>query len=61
MRRDWDCIKAIMLELEGHELLDKLKSDTLWRRIVAAARDNAIELSFEAINALAKKAVEGPL
>ncbi|MBS0463496.1 MAG: DUF2513 domain-containing protein [Proteobacteria bacterium] len=42
----------------GHELLDKLASQTLWNRITACARDKSIALSFEAIGVLARKAIE---
>ena len=42
------------LTWEGHELLAAMRSKPLWDRIKSTAQDKGIELSFEAIIALAK-------
>jgi hypothetical protein len=42
------------LTWEGHELLATLRSKPLWEKIKKAAQDKGIELSFEAVIALAK-------
>lgn len=47
-----------LLTWQGHELLDKLNSQTLWNTIRAYARDKSVELSFEAITIMAKKGLE---
>jgi hypothetical protein len=116
MKRDWDCIRAILLALEdkgdtasalrppdikefdeeltaynmglltdhrlvegqcrssagynticylvsmkwsGHELLDTLRSQTLWNRIKAVARERAVPLSFDAVKLLGAEALKG--
>jgi hypothetical protein len=115
MKRDWDCIRAILLALEskgdlsgllrqsdnqgfdeqttaynmkllldhrlvegqclsslgfdvtcaissmtwnGHKLLDTLRSQTLWNRIKAVARERAIPLSFDAVKLLGAEALK---
>jgi hypothetical protein len=47
-----------MLTWQGHELLDKLNSQSLWNTVKAYARDRSVELSFEAISILARKGLE---
>jgi hypothetical protein len=41
------------LTWEGHELLDKMRSDTLWKKITTSLKDKGLELSFEAIKTAA--------
>jgi hypothetical protein len=112
VRRDWDCIRAILLALEdkgeatrlmrssavpdfdaetvcyhmqlmieaglingkckdgttlycvaksmtwqGHELLDKIRSQTVWNRIKSLAREQSLPLSVEAIKMLGSHAL----
>ena len=45
---------ASRLTWEGHEFLDKIKSETLWQQIKATARSKGIDLSFTVIKGLAK-------
>jgi len=43
---------AFEMTWEGHELLDKIRSNTLWNKIKSAARERAIPLSFDAVKIL---------
>jgi hypothetical protein len=43
---------AFEMTFEGHELLEKMRSSTLWNKIKSAARERAIPLSFDAIKLL---------
>jgi hypothetical protein len=43
---------------EGHELLDKMRSDTLWNKIKSAARERAIPLSFDVVKILGIEAIK---
>ena len=43
---------------EGHELLDKIRSHTLWNKIKAGARERAIPLSFDAVKLLGTEAIK---
>ena len=52
---------ASRMTWQGHELFDKLNSETLWRRILSTAKDKGLSLSFEAITILAKKTIESLL
>ncbi|MGQ0430350.1 MAG: DUF2513 domain-containing protein [Gammaproteobacteria bacterium] len=49
------------LTWEGHELLATIRSKPLWEKITKAAQDKGIELSFEAVIALAKTALAAVL
>src|SRR5437773_5805870 len=49
---------AFEMKWEGHELLDKMRSDTLWNKIKSAARERAIPLSFDAVKILATEAIK---
>jgi hypothetical protein len=110
MKRDWDCIRAILVALEekgdaeskirsnaiegfdaanaaynmklliqanlieggdfkpglsiakgmtweGHELLDKMRSEQLWNRIKTMAREKGVSLSLEAVKFLGTHAL----
>jgi hypothetical protein len=43
---------------EGHELFDKIRSETIWNKIKAGARERAIPLSFDVVKILAVEAVK---
>jgi hypothetical protein len=49
---------AVSMTWEGHELLDKMRSITLWNKIKAGAREHAIPLSFDAIKLLGTEAIK---
>jgi hypothetical protein len=42
----------------GHDLLDTLRSKTLWERVKKIAKEKGIELTFDAVKALSKIALE---
>ena len=42
------------LTWEGHEFLDLVRERSFWNRIVKTARERGLELSFEAIKAMAR-------
>ena len=48
---------ATRLTWEGHELLDKIKSEGVWNKIKSAAKEKGIELSFDAVKMLGKAAL----
>lgn len=52
-------IKALPFELtwEGHEFLDKIRSDTTWSKIKTYAKDKGLALSFSVVTELAKRVV----
>ena len=45
---------ASRLTWEGHEFLDKIKNETLWRKIKETARTKGVDLSFTVIKDVAK-------
>jgi hypothetical protein len=47
------------LTWQGHELLDTIRSKTVWERIKTLARDKGVELTFESIKVLAVVALKG--
>jgi hypothetical protein len=49
------------LRWPGHELLDSIRGDTVWNRIKATARDKGVDLTLDAIKAIAKIVLEGLL
>jgi hypothetical protein len=51
------CI-AFEMKWEGHELIDKMRSDTLWNKIKSGARERGISLSFDAVKILAIDALK---
>jgi hypothetical protein len=51
------CI-AMSLTWDGHELFDKIRSETIWNKIKATARERAVPLSFEVVKILAVEAVK---
>jgi len=42
----------------GHELLDTIRSKTVWERIKQLAKEKGIELTFDSVKLLAAKALE---
>jgi len=46
------------LTWEGHDLLDTLRSKPVWERIKSTAKDKGIELTFDAVKALGKFALD---
>jgi len=48
-------IKVIPFDLtwEGHEFLEKIRSETTWRQIVSRVRDSGGVMAFSVINGLA--------
>ena len=45
------------LSWEGHELLDKIRSDTAWNKIKETARIKGIDLGIDALKAIAGMAL----
>ena len=43
----------------GHELLDKIRSETVWNRVRELARQKGLELSFEVVRVAAATVVRG--
>lgn len=46
------------LTWEGHELLDTIRSKTVWNKVKGMAKDKGLELSFAAVKALGKVALD---
>ena len=55
--RALQCV-AQSMTWEGHELLDKIRSEKLWNRIKTMAREQGITLSFQAVKILGTHALE---
>jgi hypothetical protein len=51
------CI-ATSMTWEGHELLDKIRSQTLWNKVKSMAREKSLPLSFEVVKILAAAALK---
>ena len=49
------------LTWQGHDLLDTLRSKPVWEKIKTTAREKGIELTFEAVKALGKLALQSVL
>lgn len=49
------------LTWEGHELLDKIRRDTVWNKVKETARVKGIDLSTEIVGSLAKAVIGGML
>lgn len=61
-----ECVGALhgylmRLTWEGHELLDKIRRDTVWNRIKDTAKKKGIDLSDEVVKGIAKALIEGML
>ncbi len=46
-------VAPVRLRWEGHEFLDKIRSDTVWNKIKSVAMEKTGALSFQAISTLA--------
>lgn len=46
------------LTWQGHDLLETMRSKAVWERIKTIAKDKGIELTFEAVKALGKVALD---
>lgn len=46
------------LTWQGHDLLDTLRSKAVWERIKATAKEKGIELTFDAVKAIGKVALD---
>ena len=46
------------LTWEGHDLLDTIRSKSVWERIKQLAKDKGIELTLDSVKLLAAKALE---
>lgn len=46
------------LTWQGHDLLDTLRSEAVWERIKTTAREKGIELTFDAVKAIGKVALD---
>lgn len=55
---DGPALIAPDLTWAGHELLDTLRSKAVWERIKTTAKDKGIELTFDAVKALGKVALD---
>ena len=51
-------LMAPELTWQGHDLLDTLRSKPVWDRIKVTAKDKGIELTFDAVKALGKTALD---
>lgn len=49
---------ATSLTWEGHEFLDKVRSNNVWNKVKAVAREKGISLSLDVIKIAAKAAIE---
>lgn len=49
---------AKSMKWEGHELLDKIRSQTVWNQVKTMAREKGISLSFEAVKMLGTTALK---
>ena len=52
---------ATGLTWQGHELLDAMRSNTVWHKIKEVSRQKGIVLSFDAIKTLGKYAIKSML
>lgn len=46
------------LTWEGHDLLDTIRSKSVWERIKQLAKEKGVELTFDSVKLLAAKALE---
>lgn len=58
---DHDLIRqsiASSLTWEGHELLDKIRSETIWSKTKSTALEKGVDLTFEVVKSIASKLIE---
>lgn len=53
----YTAISNMNLTFDGHDLLEKLNDDTLWKKIEELAKDQGIKLTFSTLGILAQKAI----
>lgn len=51
-------VLAPELTWQGHDLLETMRSTAIWERIKTTAKDKGIELTFDAVKALGKVALD---
>ena len=51
-------IHSPRLTMAGHDLLDTMRSTTIWEKIKTTAKSKGIELTFDAIKALGALALK---
>jgi hypothetical protein len=51
-------LMALELTWDGHDLLDTIRSSTIWSKVKAAAKTKGIELTLDAVKVLAKYALD---
>ena len=56
--RTWPMVAMPNLTWAGHDLLDTVRSKPVWDRIKATAREKGLELTFDAVKAIGKLALE---
>jgi hypothetical protein len=49
---------ATSMTWHGHELFDKIKSQTLWNKVKSTAREKSLPLSFDVVKILAVEALK---
>lgn len=57
MNRPTSCV-GLSLTWEGHELLDRIRTDSMWNRIKGMAREKGVDLSVDVIKLAAKSLLE---
>ncbi len=55
--KDFSCV-ASALTWAGHELLDQIRSDSVWNAVKCTARERGVDLTFDTVKAVARKIVE---
>lgn len=50
---------ASAMTWDGHELRDKIRSDTVWNKVKTTAREKGVSLSFDLVKLLATKYLMG--
>lgn len=49
---------AQALTWQGHELLDKIRQDTVWNKIKSIAREKSLDLTLDSVKLIAGKLIE---
>jgi hypothetical protein len=58
---DLDQAVIIGITMHGYDLLEHLRSDTVWGKIKSIAKDKGVDLSFEAVKLIAPMAIKALL
>ena len=51
----------LRLTWDGHELLDRIRRDTVWNKVKEIARTKSIDLSADVVKTVAKTVIDGLL